>query len=148
MSLLGDKLGVLLFQLPPGLKSDGELLSSFLEQLPDTTRYAFEFRNSDWFQLDIYHLLEKHNCAFCIYEIEGLMSPMETTADFVYVRLHGPGNKYQGSYSEENLMEWAQRCKKWSTEKDVFVYFDNDEKGYAAFNAMRLKELVGENLNT
>ena len=66
------------------------------------------------------------------------------TADFVYVRLHGPTkNKYQGSYSDSQLKEWAEFCKvQVKDNKDVFVYFDNDQEGYAAFNAIRLKELV------
>jgi uncharacterized protein YecE (DUF72 family) len=84
-----------------------------------------------------------NNCAFCIYELQYHLSPLVVTADFVYVRLHGPGNKYQGSYSEKTLEEWALRCKAWQKKgKDVFIYFDNDQEGFAAFNAVRLKELV------
>jgi uncharacterized protein YecE (DUF72 family) len=87
--------------------------------------------------------LQKYNVAFCIYELAGHLSPLITTADFVYLRLHGPGeNKYQGSYSDESLKEWAAQCKTWLKTKDVFVYFDNDEKGYAAFNAIKLEEYV------
>ena len=65
------------------------------------------------------------------------------TADFAYVRLHGPGGKYQGSYSDEALAAWAARIRDWRSRlRAVYVYFDNDESGYAARDALRLKELV------
>jgi uncharacterized protein YecE (DUF72 family) len=141
---LEEKLGVILFQLPPGWQLNLERLREFLEKLPPGHRYTFEFRNHTWYVPEVYSLLKHYNCAFCIYELEGHVSPLEVTANFVYVRLHGPGGKYQGSYWEEALQWWAGRCKEWSTEgKDVFVYFDNDQEGYAAFNAIRLKELTG-----
>ena len=66
------------------------------------------------------------------------------TADFTYVRLHGPGGKYQGSYSDADLGEWARRIGEWRRElKTIYVYFDNDQAGYAVQNALSLKELVG-----
>jgi uncharacterized protein YecE (DUF72 family) len=141
---LDEKLGPILFQLPPGWKINTERLQEFLEKLPAGFRYVFEFRNETWYDEAIYSLLQQHNCAFCIYELAGHMSPLKVTADFVYLRLHGPGeNKYQGSYSNETLNEWASQCKEWAQEgKDVFVYFDNDEKGYAAFNAQKMLEMV------
>lgn len=141
---LEEKLGVILFQLPPGWEINIERFTEFLEKLPKGHRYTFEFRNHTWYDERIYELLRKYNHAFCIYELAGHMSPMEVTADFVYVRLHGPGDKYQGSYWEEALQWWADKCKEWSgAGKDVFVYFDNDQEGYAAFNALRLRELAG-----
>ena len=80
---------------------------------------------------------------FCIYELEFHQSPVEVTADFVYIRLHGPGHKYQGSYSDEVLKKWARLCLRWQKQgKDVFVYFDNDQAGYAALNAKKLMELT------
>lgn len=143
VSALEEKLGPVLFQLPPGLKTDTVLLEDFLKLLPKAYRYTFEFRNQTWYQEETYRLLQKYNCAFCIYQLAGHISPIEVTADFVYIRLHGPKGKYQGNYSEADLSLWAERCLQWSgNEKDVFVYFDNDEKGYAAFNAKRLNELV------
>lgn len=142
VQLLDKNLGPILFQLPPYMKADFEVFESFLRTLSKEYRYVFEFRNIDWYQQETYDLLRTYNCAFCIYELAGHMSPIEITADFVYLRLHGPGNKYQGSYTDEALQEWAEECIKWSLDKDVFVYFDNDEKGYAAFNALKLKELV------
>lgn len=144
VKLLGEKLGPVLFQLPPFMKSNTVLLEAFLEELPKKFPYVFEFRNPDWYKPEVYDLLKKHNCAFCIYELAGHISPSLITADFVYLRLHGPGNKYQGSYSDETLQSWADECLKWSETKDVFVYFDNDQNGYAAFNALKLRELTAQ----
>ena len=118
-------------------------LATFLEALPAGHRYAFEFRNPSWNTPDIFELLRKHNAAYCAYHLAGFQSPVETTADFTYARLHGPGNKYQGSYSDETLRSWVCKVRQWQREsKDVYVYFDNDEAGYAAINALRLRELV------
>lgn len=140
---LGDKLGVILFQLPPGWKYDKERFENFISALPKEYRYTFEFRNHTWYNDEVYALLKKHNVSFCIYELEYHQSPIEVTADFVYIRLHGPGLKYQGSYSDAVLKKWAKRIKGWSEEgKDVFVYFDNDQLGYAAHNAERLNSFL------
>ena len=142
VSALKDTLGPILFQLPPGWQIDAERLYNFLKALPTHFRYVFEFRNQTWYTEEVYNLLREFNCAFCIYELDRHLTPFVITADLVYIRLHGPGNKYQGSYDDQALLEWANKIKSWSVDKDVFVYFDNDEKGYAAFNAIRLKELI------
>jgi uncharacterized protein YecE (DUF72 family) len=139
---LEKKLGVILFQLPPFLKNNTAILQEFLQSLPKGERYVFEFRNESWYTPEIYTLLKKYNCAFCIYELDGFQTPLEVTADFVYVRLHGPGRKYQGSYDRAALKLWAARCREWQKSGDVFLYFDNDEKGYAAFNAESLITLT------
>ncbi|MGC8492458.1 MAG: DUF72 domain-containing protein [Syntrophobacteraceae bacterium] len=136
---LGEKIGPVLFQRPPALKIDPKRLNLFLQELPGALRYSFEFRNSSWFHPETYSLLSEFNAAFCLYELNGKTSPLETTADFIYIRLHGPGGKYQGRYSSEQLRSWSETFKHWTKEsKDVFCYFDNDEKGFAAVNAMGL----------
>lgn len=140
---LGHKLGPVLFQLPPGWNINADRLREFLELLPADNRYAFEFRNTTWYAPVVYEMLHEHNAAFCIYELDNHRSPKKVTADFVYVRLHGPGGKYQGRYHMNTQRAWANQCKKWQREgKDVYVYYDNDEAGYAAFNAQELKELT------
>jgi uncharacterized protein YecE (DUF72 family) len=145
---LGKKLGPILFQLPPKWKYNEERLTDFLEALPKKKkyRYTMEFRDHTWYNESCYELLRKHNVAFCIYELQHHLSPLEATADFVYVRLHGPSIfKYAGNYSNKTLQLWADRCEEWSNQgKDVFVYFDNDQAGFAAFNGIRLMEMVGE----
>jgi uncharacterized protein YecE (DUF72 family) len=140
---LGRRLGPILFQLPPSWKVNAERLDQFLAALPRTRRYAFEFRNPSWNVEPVYEALRRHNSAYCIYELAGFQSPMEITADFTYVRLHGPGDKYQGSYSGQVLRNWAKRIEAWRRElKHVFVYFDNDQAGFAPKNALQLKHLI------
>ncbi len=140
---LGRRLGPILFQLPPSWKVNVERLDQFLSSIPRTHRYVFEFRNPTWNIAPVYELLRRHNAAFCVYELAGFQSPIEITADFTYVRLHGPGNKYQGDYSKENLANWAKRIEDWRAElKHVFVYFDNDQAGFAAKNALELKQMI------
>ena len=140
---LNEKLGVILFQLPPKWKVNTDRLKNFIAVLPKKYRYAFEFREHSWYNDDVYAILKSNNCAFCIYELEGHLSPIQVTADFVYVRLHGPGKKYQGSYPTNTLEEWARRSQQWQKQgNDVFFYFDNDQEGYAAFNALEFQKLV------
>lgn len=140
---LEEKLGPILFQLPPRWKVNIERLATFLSQLPSGYRYVFEFRDPTWYTTEVLELLKKWNCAFCIYHLERHLSPLEVTADFVYIRLHGPGNKYQGSYNSRALKTWAARCKNWlKNKKDVYIYFDNDQAGYAVKNARELRKLM------
>ncbi|WP_242917549.1 DUF72 domain-containing protein [Pontibacter liquoris] len=147
INALEEKLGPILFQLPPMWKVNVDRLRQFLKLLPPYYRYTFEFRHPSWYAPEVLDLLREHQAAFCIYELEYHLSPLEVTADFVYVRLHGPEGKYAGSYSESALQGWAQQCKEWQQAgHDVYVYFDNDQLGYAAFNAMRLQELVKEQI--
>ena len=143
VDFLEEKLGPILFQLPPFWNLNLERLQEFLEALPKGYRYALELRNESWYDERVYHLLKEHGVAFCIYELERHLSPLLVTTDFVYVRLHGPGGKYEGSYTEETLLDWSLKIKEWQREgKDVYFYFDNDLLGYAPHNAKRLQELV------
>jgi uncharacterized protein YecE (DUF72 family) len=141
---LRNKLGPILFQLPPKWKVNLERLTELLAILPKEHRYTFEFREFSWLTADVNRVLEKFNAAFCIYELAGYHTPLEITADFSYVRLHGPAaGKYQGSYSDQRLREWARWIEKQSKRlKAVYVYFDNDQAGYAAQNALRLREMI------
>jgi len=144
VTLLQEKLGPILFQLPPRWKINTDRLSHFLSILPPHYRYAFEFRDPSWYNPAVYQLLHDYNCSFCIYELAGHLSPSEVTSDMVYVRLHGPSaNKYKGDYADKDLQVWSERCLQWkSQKKDVYIYFDNDHAGYAAKNARSLQELI------
>ncbi|HTE23515.1 DUF72 domain-containing protein [Flavitalea sp.] len=143
VACLKEKLGPILFQLPPNWKINMGRLEQFLKNLPAGHIYTIEFRNTTWYTEEVYTILEKYNVAFCIYELDGHISPVITTAGFVYARLHGPGAKYQGSYAKDVLNKWAKKIRSWTRKgKDVFFYFDNDQEGYAAINAKTLQEIV------
>jgi uncharacterized protein YecE (DUF72 family) len=143
---LGPKLGPILFQLPPHWRVNAERLENLLEILPRELRYTFEFRELSWITPAIISILTKFNAAFCIYELAGYHSPLDITADFAYVRLHGPSRgKYQGSYSKERLNFWARQIETWAKSlKAIYIYFDNDQHGYAAANALTLKSMLSQ----
>ncbi len=141
--ILGDKLGPILFQLPPRWHFNEVRLAGLLDALSGEFRYAFEFRDHSWLNERTYALLSRHKAAFCIYELEGFLSPKEITADFIYVRLHGPNGAYQGSYNAQTLAGWAGAFSAWASRgHSVYCYFDNDEAGYAAQNAQRLEDML------
>jgi uncharacterized protein YecE (DUF72 family) len=140
---LEDKLGPIVFQLPGRFKPDRARLAHFLEVLPVDHRYSFEFRDPAWFEPEILEVLAARNVALCLYEFAGQQAPLEITADFVYIRLHGPGGPYQGSYSDAALRTWAKRIRAWTKAgRDVYCYFDNDDSGYAPRNALRLRSML------
>ena len=141
---LGHRLGPILFQLPPNWRANGDRLADFLKALPDRHRYSFEFRDKSWLSEEIYDLLREHNAALCFYDYQQYQSPEEPTADFIYLRLHGPEQTaYQGAYDRQTLSDYASRIRRWQEAgKDVFCYFDNDEKACAPGNARELRMLV------
>ncbi len=146
--LLGEKLGPVLFQLPPSMKCDLGRLERTLDYLDRQKeirpiRAAFEFRHASWFCDDVRRLLEERKAALCLGDLEGCPVGEPTDSDFVYVRRHGPSGRYRGCYSEDQLREDAKRTKNWLGEgRDVYVYFNNDVEGHAVRNALGLKELV------
>jgi uncharacterized protein YecE (DUF72 family) len=141
---LGKKLGPILFQLPPKWRRNARRLEGFLSTLPPQHRYAFEFRDPDWYHPETYELLKEANAGFCIYHLAGHQSPKEVTADFVYLRLHGSQEAYRGSYSQQDLAAWAGAISSWNRSgKDVYVYFDNDQEAAAPGDAQRLREMIG-----
>lgn len=136
-----EKLGPILFQLPPKFGFNPERLELFLETLPDYYRYVFEFRDRSWFNSQTYDILRKNNIAFCIYSLGDYQSPKEITSDFVYIRLHGPGGLGYNKYNDEKLNEFCDDIINFQKQgKEVFCYFNNDEAGYAIENAFKLKE--------
>lgn len=138
---LEQKLGPILFQLPPRWKVNLERLAEFLESLPREHKYVFEFRDESWFQPPVFALLRKYNVAHCIHDFAEMKVPHEITADFTYIRFHGPTSaKYAGWYSSEQLQGWAGRIKSWRT--TVYAYFNNDPEGAAVQNALELRRFV------
>lgn len=142
--LLKDSLGPVLFQLPPRWRKNTERLKGFVDKLPRDLRFAFEFRDSSWFDEDVYEVLKGGGAALCVYHMPGFQSPVLSTAPFVYIRFHGTDFLYGGSYPKAELKRWAGVIKGFLKEgKDVYAYFNNDEAAYAVKNALELREMVG-----
>jgi uncharacterized protein YecE (DUF72 family) len=143
VDVLGEKLGPVLFQLPPRWRLDTQRLRSFLDLLPREYRFAFEFRDPSWFDPEVYGALSDRGAAFCIYDLGGGLSPKEVTSDMVYIRLHGPDGPYKGEYETRVLAGWAGAFAAWSAQgKEIYCFFDNDEAGYAPNDALRLMEML------
>ncbi len=144
LSLLGEKAGPILFQLPPNFPANPERLASFCGLLSKKRRYSFEFRNASWYEPRILKLLSERNISLCLSDHHDAPAPWKRTADFVYVRGHGPQGRYRGHYRPDTLAEWARRIKSWKRQGcDVYVYFDNDQKSAAPADALKLKQLLG-----
>ncbi len=140
---LGDRLGPILYQLPPNWNCNLERLSEFLSILPADLTHAFEFRNATWFTEEVFVLLADHGAAFCIISLPGAECPLRATAPTVYIRLHGSEAKYGSCYREDELQWWAGQVARFLAEgREVYVYFNNDAFGYAVQNARRLRELL------
>jgi uncharacterized protein YecE (DUF72 family) len=114
---------------------------------PVRFRHAFEVRHPSYFHDEFYAILRERKCAFVIADTAGKFPYAEVvTTDFVYVRLHGSRELYASGYTDEELDEWARKISAWMsgpTPRDVYVYFDNDAKVHAPFDAKRLAERVG-----
>jgi len=142
VSLLGDKAGPILFQLPPQFGINYERLASFIRMLRTNRQYAFEFRHPSWYVPRVLGLLSDKNIALCLSDHADAPSPWRPTADFVYIRGHGPDGQYKGRYSQATLQAWSQKIKNWRARgRDVFAYFDNDQKSAAPLDAERLMAL-------
>jgi uncharacterized protein YecE (DUF72 family) len=135
---LQDKLGTLLFQLPPNLKKDVALFEAFLEMLPPRVAAAFEFRHDSWFSDDILTLLKTRNLALCVADSEKLSAPVEITADYAYFRLRDEG------YTPDDIRVWGNTIAgKTAACRDVFVYFKHEEEGKGPAFARILMEALG-----
>jgi len=149
-SLLREKLGVLLWQLPPRFSFKKERLEEFcvlLSTLPSSKplRHAFEFRDESWFCEEAFKILTDFKFAFCIAHGSGLPYMERITSHFVYLRLHGGEVLYGSNYSDQELKEWAAKILSWKRKvREMFVYFNNDAFGFAVKNALVLKKLLSQ----
>jgi uncharacterized protein YecE (DUF72 family) len=169
---LGRLTGPFLWQLPGTYRFSADRLDAFMRQLPRDSiegeavarqhdhrlrrgalveaaervgyRHAFEVRHESYFTDEFYDLLRAHGCAFVVADTAGRYPyAEEVTADFVYVRLHGSQELYVSGYTDAELDAWAARVAGWRNgRRDVYVYFDNDAKVHAPFDAIRLRERV------
>jgi len=141
---LGPKAAVVLVQLPPRMKFDEDRAEQFFRMVARRRRrHAIEPRDASWFTEAALAFLRRRNVALVAGETPHWPTHLAVTADFVYLRFHGPGRRYASNYEDGALGEWAERIKGWRAEgRDVFAYFNNDEMGYAPRNALRLRELA------
>ena len=147
---LGPKLGPLLWQLPENFEYDEERLATFFGRLPrkDPEGRSGAARpgvpQQDLRETRAYALLREHRIACVLADTAGRWPKVEEdTADFRYVRLHGDAELYTSGYDDEALDAWAARIEAWDDAQDAFVYFDNDAKGYAPHDAVRLIDRLG-----
>ena len=142
---LDEKLGPLLYQLPPNMKRNDTVLEEFVSLLPGNLHHVFEFRNESWLDEQVFHILRQHNCGFCIFDMPGLTTPLVATADFTYLRFHSSEWMYGGCYSDQELADWAERIAQLSKEvKATYVYFNNDAEGFAVRNALTLTQQLAK----
>jgi uncharacterized protein YecE (DUF72 family) len=135
-ALLEERLGVVLFQLPPNMKKDTVRLKAFLDLLPVDTRAAFEFRHQTWFDEEVFGLLSSKDCALVVSDTdEKPLTEITGTAKWGYLRLR------RAAYDEEALVEWLRRVRaqKW---KDAFVFFKHDDEGVGPKLAAQFIELA------
>ena len=119
-SVLAQRMGPILFQLPPNLKKDIDRLKNFLTYLPNDRRYAFEFRHESWFDEETFSVLRERDIALCVSESAELQCPVVSTATWGYLRLH------KLDYDQAALEQWA-KCVASQTWSEAYVYFKHDE---------------------
>jgi len=140
---LGDRLGVLLFQLPPNFKKDLACLDAFLAALPRGARAAFEFRHASWHDEAVFAALANRHAALCIADSEKMSTPAVATADYGYLRLRDEG------YQDDDLARWADVIlAKGDSWRDTFVYFKHEEAGKGPIFAERLRQLLAAKSTT
>lgn len=143
--LLGEKRGPILIQFPKRYKKDTMALVSLIAFLRNDYRWALEFRDESWFDEEVYKILRNKNIALAFIDSPDINTPTIQTADFVYFRLHGRKIWYASSYTQKELKEISKKIKFFSNEgRDVYVYFNNDYRGYAVKNALYLKKILGQ----
>ncbi len=134
---LGEKLGALLFQLPPSLRKDLAVFDAFLDELPPKVCAAFEFRHASWLDEEVFERLGRRNLALCIADSEKMSAPVRVTADYAYFRLRDQG------YTPEDITRWADTiARETASCRDVFVYFKHEESGKGPELARLLMEHV------
>ena len=136
---LGDKLGALLFQLPPNLKKDLAVFDAFLEDLPPKVCAAFEFRHESWLDDEVFERLRRRNLALCVADSEKMSTPVRVTADYAYFRLRDEG------YTAEDIRKWADTISRdTAASREVFVYFKHEESGKGPEFARLLMDMLAK----
>jgi len=154
---LGGHFGPVLYQLPGNFHRDLDRLDHLLALLPRTLGelggaprahrllHAVEFRHPSWYVDETFAMLDCHGVAMCLHDKAGSAITAPAVGPFVYLRFHGPGERYFGRYDRSALDRWASRIGEFlHGGTDVFAYFNNDPEGMAVINALELKSLTAE----
>jgi uncharacterized protein YecE (DUF72 family) len=155
-SALGNRLGPLLYQLPPNMPLDLKRLEAFLCVLPPDMavkgdrksrrrhlQHVIEFRHASWYRRETFEMLEQHGVAVCLHDKAESAFFERVRAPFVYVRFHGTTGRYHGSYSTRVLKDWAGRlADRWRDGTDIYAYFNNDPGAAATRNAAQLRRAL------
>ena len=135
ISGLGERLGPVLFQLPPNFKKDSDVLTSFLREFP-SLKAAFEFRHESWFDDEIFELLKSRNIALCIADTENLATPKVSTGDYGYLRLR------REDYGKIDIEQWVDFVRTQDGWNDVFIYFKHEDAGIGPRLARQMIEML------
>ena len=135
ISGLGERLGPVLFQLPPNFKKDTDVLTSFLREFP-SLKAAFEFRHESWFDDEIFGILKSRNVALCIADTENLATPKVSTGDYGYLRLR------REDYRKIDIEQWVDFVRTQDGWNDVFIYFKHEEAGIGPKLARQMIEML------
>jgi uncharacterized protein YecE (DUF72 family) len=130
---LGERLGPILFQLPPDLERDDTLLDNFITRINARARAAFEFRHPSWLVVPVFEIMRARRAAFCIAETENMSSPLEVTAPHVYLRLR------KDNYDESALINWASQIRLLAASaQEIFVYFKHEAAAPELADSLRM----------
>jgi uncharacterized protein YecE (DUF72 family) len=140
---LREKLGCILFQLPPSIAMDLSLLEEFLGTLSPDYKNVIEFRHQSWYSEKVHEALRAHNVTFCVVSSARVPHTVVQTAETAYFRFHGLTGGYRYNYSDEELRMWANAIKT-SGAKEAYVYFNNDYQAFAVSNCLKLQEFLKE----
>ncbi len=142
--LLQDRLGPILYQLPPNLHKNLARLDEFIESLPRRDNAVFEFRDKSWYDQETFDLMNQRGVALCVHDMGDKAPPRLVTGRMAYVRFHGTDGRYAGNYPDHMLHDWANWLKALVPHVHaIYAYFNNDVSGHALNNARTLKQIMG-----
>ncbi|MEM2944107.1 MAG: DUF72 domain-containing protein [Methanomassiliicoccales archaeon] len=142
MRILGEKLGPILIQLPPGIKKDLVQLENFLSMLPRDLKFTIEFRNKNWTTSEVLSLLATYGVAICFVDSPKMIFMTEPTADFAYIRWHGRKSWYRYEYKSEEIREWVKFIQSLNVDC-VYGFWNNDFNANAPRNCLELISMLG-----
>lgn len=143
ISIMHDKMGCMLWQLPRNLKMNLEKLGALSSNLDHSVHHVIEFRDLSWFNEEVYQALEQNQLAYCMLSAPGkLPEDTRATGPAAYLRFHGKSKWYHYLYSDEELMDWKKKLQKLKGIEELYIYFNNDVNAHAVENALSLRRMM------